>query len=85
VRHTPRMVQSTAGGMIGTARILADVAPASNPGFAAGIVVVSLLCCTAVFAGAVVLVIYLVRRRQRNQTDNSRPAEGQTEQRSDEQ
>jgi hypothetical protein len=79
------MVQSTADSVIGTARILADVAPAPSPGFAAGIVVVSLLCCTAVFAGAVVLVIYLVRRRQRNQADNSRPADGQTGQHSDEQ
>ena len=55
MRHTPRMV-----------RILADVAPAPDPSLGIGIVVVGLLCCTAVFAGAVVLVIYLVRRRQRS-------------------
>jgi hypothetical protein len=50
-------------------RILADVAPAStDPSFGIGLVVVGLLCCTALFAGAVVLVIYLVRRRQ-NKSD----------------
>ena len=49
----------------GMVRILADAASRPSPGLAAGAVVTGLLCCTAVFAGAVLLVLYVVRRRGR--------------------